>query len=124
MLDQDRVFNLFIAFSDLPEETAGRFRPVCQAAADSLCAKLSRRVRLPRDMERLCLAAAAIAYHDFCGIGSSGLAGEIRVGEISLRHPDWSGSPPSRMAAELRDRFLLDIADILKTPFVFGRVTA
>jgi len=122
VLDKDLVFKYFLTFSGLDEDAGCRMRPVCDAAAGAISARLSEKAEFPRDMERLCLAAAAVAYSGYLEIGSADSSmQEIKVGDISLRDSAASGSS-AKGAADLRDSFLAGVAPLLKAPFVFRQV--
>ena len=111
MLDQDRVFAHFKTMSGLDGREAEPFRPFCEAAAGLIASRLRQGLNVGRHMDRLCLAAGAIAYSDWLPLGGSfSSANEIRVGEITLR--EQSGGP-SPQGALLRERLFEDIADLL-----------
>lgn len=112
MLDQDRTFTHFKTMSGLGEEEAGGLRPFCDAAAGQVGGRLRPGVDLGRNMDRLCIAAATLAYCDWLEFGGAlSTAEEIRVGDITLR--ERSGAS-ARRGGELRRRCLEGIADLLE----------
>ena len=120
MLDIDRVFTHFTTMSGLDEGGAAPYRALCDGAARYIFSSLREDVHLAGQMDRLCLAAAALAYGDWIELGGSlSAAEEMRVGEITLRES--RGNAPPRGGA-LREHFLAGIADLLAPRFVLAGV--
>lgn len=113
MLDRERVRALFGLFTDLPDDRLGLWEGLCDNAADSLMGRLRKGVSLPANRERLCTAAAAMAYADYLLLdaGGAGSSDEIRVGEITLKNSN-SGEKNSG-SREIREYFLGQIGDLL-----------
>lgn len=110
-MDKDRVFDHFLTMTGLARKDAVAYRPFCDAAAGFIHSRLKRDVDFGRNMDRLCIAAAAVAYGDWLELGGSlSSADEIRVGEIAVR--ERTGGPSQRGGAR-RERFLEAIADLL-----------
>ena len=117
MLENDRIFTHFLAMSGLPEEDAEAFRPMCDAAGQQVLSRLRDGVSLSANMDRLCLAAAALALDDWLRLGGGALrAQEVRVGEITLRE---GGAGLAGRGADLREHFLSGVADLLKPNVAF-----
>ena len=115
MLEKDRIFTHFLRLSGLSEDSAGALRPLCDAAGQYLAGRLRAGVSLGGNMDRLCLAAAALAYGDWLELGGGALGPqEVRVGEITLRE---GGSGSSARGAGMREHFLAGVADLI-TPRV------
>ena len=111
MLENDRIFTHFLGMTGLDKETAKAFRPLCDAAGRYLAGRLREGVPLGGNMDRLCLAAAALAYGDWLELGGSALrAQEVRVGEITLRESSAGAAP---RGVGLREHFLAGVADLL-----------
>lgn len=117
MLDPDRVFSLFLLFSDLSVQDGERYRCLCENAAAALTGRLRPEADTAAGMERLCAAAAACATGDYLTLNAALPGGEVRVGDISLR-----AAQASADAEEIRRHFLEQVADLLDAPFVFGQV--
>ena len=111
MLDKDRIFTHFVRLSGLDEAGAGAFRALCDAAGQYLAGRLLDGVSVAGNMDRLCLAAAALAYGDWLEFGG-GAAGsqEVRVGEITLRE---GGAGAAPRGGGMREHFLAGVADLL-----------
>jgi len=111
MLDKDRVFDHFLTMTGLGRGEAAVYRPFCDAAAAFIRSRLKGGIDFGRNMDRLCIAAAAVAYSDWLELGGSlSSAEEIRVGEITVRQR--TGRSAQRGEA-LRERLIGDIADLL-----------
>jgi len=111
MLDNDRIFTHFLRMSGLAEETARPLRPLCDAAGQYLAGRLREGVSLGGNMDRLCLAAAALAYGDWLELGGGAIgAQEVRVGEITLRE---GGAGAAPRGGGMREHFLAGVADLL-----------
>ena len=116
MIDKDRVYEIFLGISGSSDEAKGRF--LCDAAAGYLSSRIGREVDLIQNMERLCRAAAGIAYCDYREMAGDISAGEVRVGDISLKES--SGSGRRSELRDIREGFIEGIADLLAIPFVLG----
>ena len=117
MLENDRIFMHFLAMSGLPGEDAQTLRPMCDAAGQQIFGRLRDGVSLGGNMDRLCLAAAALALDDWLRLGGGALrAQEVRVGEITLRE---GGAGATGRGADLREHFLSGVADLLKPNVAF-----
>lgn len=120
-LDNQRILSLFALFTDLPDSALVEWTSVCRSAVEKLQRQLREGVDISRNMERLCNAAAAIAYCDYVMIsgGAIGMGGDIRVGEISIQ-----SSGDAADAISTRDYMLAEIADLLAAPtgFIFRGV--
>ena len=120
MLDKDRIFAHFRTMSGLDEAGAVPYRSLCDSAAQYVFNRLRPDVQLDRNMDRLCVAGAALAYGDWLELGGALSAGqELRVGDITLREN--SGSAPAR-GALMREHFLAGVADLLTTRFVLAGI--
>lgn len=113
-LDKRRVLDLFAMFCDLPDQELPDWRGLCDAAEIKLISQLREDVDIPRQMERLCTAAAACAYFEYAMLSHKS-GGGIKVGDISIS--DSGGDD----AAAIRDHFLAQISDLIAVPtgFVF-----
>jgi len=121
MLENDRIFTHFLAMSGLTEEDAGTLRPLCDAAGQQIIGRLRDGVSLAGNMDRLCLAAAALAVDDWLRLGGGALrAQEVRVGEITLRE----GGVGTSRGVDLREHFLAGVADLLTPNVVLTSVGA
>ena len=111
MLENDRIFTHFLAMSGLEEQDAQALRPLCDAAGIQIVSRLRESISPGRHMDRLCLAAAAIALSDWLELGGGAMrAQEVRVGEITLRE---GGAGALSRSSDLRERFLAGVADLL-----------
>ena len=111
-MDLEKITEYFSLFTDESADTLARWRGVCAIAGYRLEARL-RPGALPLDAvdtERLCMAAAACAYGDYL-MAKSG-DGEVRVGDISVK----AAGTASRDAADIRNYFLAQAADLLDCP--------
>jgi len=111
MLDLDKTLELFSFMSDLEGERLERCRDLCGRGL----ARVERRIR-PEvtgpgagDLERLHLAAAAEAYLDYHILQAGTDAGQVKVGDISLKTGDTAGGG----AREVRSHFMAQAADLL-----------
>lgn len=120
MLDKEKVFSFFSLFADLEGAAAQKCRPLCDAAAATVGARLRPDLPAPlpqEDMECLCLAAAAIAWRDWQAIGP-GIGQEVRVGEITLKQsPDRAAS-----CEDICRHFEARAAHLLRAPALFRQV--
>ena len=120
MLDKDRVFTHFLTMTGLDAAEAGAFRPLSDAAAQYLLTRLREGVAPGKNLDRLCLAAAALAYGDWLELGGSLCsAQELRVGDIALRESSGNRAP---RGASMREHFLAGVADLLAPRFVMAQV--
>jgi len=118
LLDKDRIFTHFKNMCGLDEAAARPLRPLCDVAAQYLVTRLRPEIRLDANMDRLCIAAAALACGDWLELGGSlSPAQELRVGDITLRESS-GGSAPRGSA--LREHFLTGISDLLEPRFVIA----
>ncbi|MCL2857693.1 MAG: hypothetical protein FWE19_08270 [Oscillospiraceae bacterium] len=115
MLDSDRIFMHFLSMSGTSVAGAGSLRALCDAAGQHLVGRLRGGVSVTENMDRLTLAAAALAYGDWLELGGD-TAGtqEVRVGEITLR--EGGGAAPR--GSGIREHFLAGVADLLALPAV------
>jgi len=119
MLDKDRIFTHFKTMCGLEAAQAQPLRPLCDIAAQYLLIWLRENIRLNQNMERLCVAAAALACGDWLELGGSISQGqELRVGDISLRESSGSSAP---RGSALREHFLAGISDLLEPRFVIAQ---
>lgn len=116
-LDNQLIRDSFAMFTDMPDCEINCWRILCDNAAAQIISRLRENVDVRRNMERLCIAAAALAYSDYAAIlsGKSCLPGEIRVGDISLK-----SSGDEFEAASTRDYFIAAIADLIDAPTGFA----
>jgi len=121
MLDKDRVFRHFRTMCGLDSAGTGPYRALCDAAAQYILNRLRDDVQLDRNMDRLCFAAAALAYGDWLEVGGSlASAQDIRVGDITLRESGGGGRGAAAGGSALREHFLAGVADLLSPPFVLA----
>lgn len=117
-LDKQLIRDSFAMFTDMPDSELSYWSILCDNAESMIISHLRENVDARRNMERLCIAAAALAYSDYAAIlsGKSGSSGEIRVGDISLRN-----SGDEFEAASTRDYFIASVSDLIDVPtgFVF-----
>lgn len=113
MLDRERVRALFGLFTDLPDDRLNLWEGLCDNAVGSLMGRLRENVNLPANMERLCTAAAAMAYADYLLLdaGGVGASDEIRVGDITLKKS--SSDEKNSDSREIWEYFLGQIGDLL-----------
>lgn len=114
-LDPGLVRRYFLLFSDLSGAEAWKWDPVCQNA----CALIGRRLKegadAPGNRERLCAAAAGLAYGDYLMLsGASSAGGEVKVGDVTLKNGPSSGKGSGREAGEIREYFLSRVADLIE----------
>ena len=111
MLDIEYIFTWFKKLTRLDEPEAKPWLPLCESAARVLLSRLRPDVDLEAEMDRLCMAAASIAYNTYLTYTGNGHSGDsIRVGDISLK--SMSASTARAMARD-DDGFLAHIADLL-----------
>lgn len=124
MLDNYRILSIFSLFTDLEEQQALAWQRLCENAAAALCCRIKAGVDVSAHMERLCTAAAAMAYGDYLMLnGASASGGEVRVGDISVKNGSGNGSGGD--ATEIRAYFLEQVADLLETrAFAFVQTEA
>lgn len=115
-LDKQRILSLFAMFTDMPDSELADWLTLCESAEMKLMKLLREDVDIPKNMERLCNAAAAIAYCDHAMLSGASATGNIRVGEISV-----TTSGDANDAISTRDYMLAEISDLLAAPsgFVF-----
>jgi len=122
MLENDRIFTHFLRMSGLSEDGARPFRPLCDAAGQYLAGRLREGVSLSGNMDRLCIAAAALAYGDWLELGGGAPgAQEVRVGEITLRE---GGAGAAPRGGGMREHFLAGVADLLAPRAVLSSTQA
>ena len=119
MLDFDKVNGLFMLFSDMTAEGAGRWESFCQTAISQVEARLrpGADTAKPEHLELLHSAAAAWAYCDYLMVASAAGGGdEIRVGDISMKTAGSSNPSDNQDALEIREYFLGQAAHLLLPP--------
>lgn len=115
-LNDQKIRDFFAVFTDLPDAELPRWRGLCDSAEKQIADRLRRDADVARNMERLCVAAAASAYCNYALLHDGG-SDEIRVGDISLKNP--RGNTDAIDAISTRDYFLADIADLIGAPAEF-----
>lgn len=115
-LDNQRILSLFALFTDLPDSELAEWESLCDSAEVKLIGRLRENVDAAKNMERLCNAAAAIAYCDYAMLSAGPCAEDIKVGDISVKT-----SGDARDAISTRDYMLAEISDLIEAPtgFVF-----
>lgn len=115
-LDNQRILSLFALFTDMPDAELSEWKSLCVSAEEKLMSRLRKKVSIYKNMERLCSAAAAIAYCDYIMLSAGSSSEDIKVGDISLK-----SSGETRDAISTRDYMLAEIADLIETEtgFVF-----
>lgn len=115
-LDSQRILSLFALFTDMPDSELTEWASLCDSAEVKLMGRLRENVDIAKNMERLCSAAAAIAYCDHVMISSGSDSADIKVGDISVK-----GSGGAQDAISTRDYMIAEISDLIKAPagFVF-----
>jgi hypothetical protein len=120
-LEMRLIEQAFKLFAGLENELPAQYGPLLRGAA----AEIERRLKPGADtaphMERLCDAAAAVAYHGCRALGTV-TAGSIRVGDIAIGAGGAGGDLAG--AKLLRDEHMARIADLLKAPDDFAFVSA
>lgn len=120
MLDKRQIRNLFAMLCDLTDEELEKWAGLCESAESSITSRLRENVDVKRNMERLCIAAAACAYFDYMMLsGGAGASSEVKVGDISVKN---SGESPD--ARSIRDNFIAEIADLINVPTGFAFTSA
>jgi hypothetical protein len=109
----------FRAFAGLDGEDIARYGPFLRGAAAEILRRLKPGADIAAEMERLCDAAAAVAYHGCRALGSAN-AGSIRVGDITVG----GAAGESAGARLMRDEYLARIADLLTAPADFAFISA
>lgn len=112
-LDNNRIYELFKSFSGLPEDKAVSWRFICENSGEYLKGRIKPKADTLENRQRLCTAAAAIAYADYILLasGAAGNATQIKIGDISFGES--SGSPAKLNSGELKKYFLEQVADLL-----------
>lgn len=113
-LDSQAIRNFFAVFTDLPDEELANWNGICESAGRQITNRLRKNADITRNMERLCAAAAAIAYCNYSLMKSGISAEEVRVGEITLKSSH--GDNDALDAIGTRDYFLAEIADLIVAP--------
>ena len=110
MLDIEYIFTWFTKLSRLTPPQARFWLPLCESAARILLTRLREDVDLTAEMDRLCMAAASIAYNTYLTYAGKGFLGDsMRVGDITLSGPQAT----ARAMSQDKDGFLAHIADLL-----------
>lgn len=110
-LDDNKIRNFFAVFTDMPDGELPRWNGLCDSAGKQIAGRLRENADIERNMERLCIAAAAVAYCNYTLLQSGAGADEIRVGDISLKNS--RGNTDAIDAIGTREYFLADIADLV-----------
>jgi hypothetical protein len=115
------VEQTFKLFAELESDIPARYEPLLRGAAAEIERRLKPETDIAREMERLCDAAAAVAYHGCRALGTA-TGGSIRVGDISVG----AGAAGGELAGArlLRDEAMASIADLLAPPEEFAFVSA
>ena len=123
-LDNELILKFFTLFTDLPDTELEKWKSLCESAGLKIWSLRKRGADVKRNMERLCSAAAACAYCDYVVLssGGRGSAGELRVGDISVK--DASSKTALLDAADTRMHFLSEIADLIDVPTGFAVTVA
>lgn len=108
-LDKQRILSLFALFSDLPDQELSSWEYLCDCAGEKLLGRLRANADVPKNSERLCSAAAALAYCDYAMLTAGGSSKEIRVGDISVKN-----SADTHDAVSTRDYFLGQVSDLIE----------
>ncbi len=118
-LDKQRISALFAMFTDIPDLDLPKWSNLVDLAETQLLALLKPNVDISRNMERLCIAAAACAYCNYTLLTARGGASseEIRVGDIAIK-----SSGDELDATSTRDFFMSEIADLISNPTGFAFV--
>ena len=94
ILNNESIFSWFCAFSGLKAHEAQQWRLLCESSARLVQSRLREDVCIEADMERVCMAAASVAYNTWLPIASGGSfsGGQIRVGDIALMNAPSGGA--------------------------------
>lgn len=115
-LDKQRILSLFALFTDLPDQELSAWEYLCVCASEKISSRLRADADASKNSERLCNAAAALAYCDYAMLTANGGASkEIRVGDISVKN-----SADTHDAVSTRDYFLEQISDLIEGPAGFA----
>lgn len=116
-LDIQRIRRLFAMLADLDDAELENWESLCLSAETRIISMLREDVNVSWEMERLCMAASALAYCDHAMLSGRTVSdNEIRVGDISVKNTGGEFD-----AATVRDHFLNSVADLIYLPtgFVF-----
>jgi hypothetical protein len=120
-LDTQLIEQSFRLFMGLESELPAQYGPLLRGAAAEIVRRIKPGADIAPHMERLCDAAAAVAYHGCRALGTV-TAGSIRVGDISIGAGGTGGDLAG--AKLLRDEYMARIADLLTAPEDFAFVSA
>lgn len=113
-LDTQKIRDFFAVFTDMPDSELPRWSGLCDSAQNWIADRLRKNADVSRNMERLCIAAASVAYCNHTLLQSGTNADEIRVGDVSIKNS--GGNADALDAISTRDYFLADIADLIEAP--------
>lgn len=118
-LDMCQIERTFRLFAEIDGEIPAKYRPFLRAAEAEILRRLKPCGDIAPVMERLCDAAAAVAYHG-CRALEAVNACDIKVGDIALS----AGAEEAKAAEKLKEAAMAGIADLLQIPEAFALVTA
>lgn len=114
-MEEERILLIFRQLAGLDAPEAEGWRMLCSAAGAYVRSLLKEGANTPENAERIHTAAAFIAYSRYCEIEGLREAGAVRVGDVSITPPDYSGR------AQGMERAILGLfADLLRpSGFIF-----
>lgn len=103
------ILQQFMLLSGMDTQEAARWTSLCDAAGQVLLRMLQPDA--PMEDIRIALAAAAIAYYQYCLCGQGIHAQSLKLGDLSVSSEN--GGSSVQHAQALRDSFLENIAEYL-----------
>ncbi len=118
-MNMEEILRIFCRLSGLDYEDAADFRFMCDTALSYIRARIKHGSDIEFYGGRINFAAAALAYYRYVLWSlTDGVANEINVGEIRVKH---GGSSELEAADKLCRETFADLGDILESEnFVFN----
>lgn len=121
-LDIERIKQLFLLLTNLPDSELPRWEEACKRGARHIEGRLREDADTSAHGEELCAAAAGCAYYEYVLLELRGavIGGEIRVGGISVKNTAGARADAVREAEATRDYYISCCAGLLRSkPSVF-----
>lgn len=120
MLEYKKVLDGFIQLAGIEEERAAEQSLIIDLSIFEVQSMCGDKCELPENAERLCSAAAALAYYKYCLLASSH-ENSFKAGDLTVSGAD--SAEIIRSARALRDDAIAMIYDIVGDgSFYFGQV--
>lgn len=111
MIEKDKVKNYLSELAGLDADEIENTDGICAATVIELEAMLRDDIDYPMNSERICYAAAAMAFYKYCAVMTASDSGGFKAGSLTVSE---KSADNVSLAKSIRDDGLDMISDLLK----------